>query len=496
MLNRIWTSFGSLEYWSLLQILVFLYMVVSPSRVVAFDNCSNAQKTQKRSQEVASYLGANFVRMWLHGCKRSILLRHRRGICAYTETAVVVGDTLYIDGGEVNFNTSNGLNGDTASTFRVALRFARSIVTLIVNDTLAIGLSKSWEPANIQINVATKPSGVPILNCESLWPGPDGASFYSFGGDPSNSIGDPVQEVPVDLWQFNTQTWNQVQGQKGLPQVRPAGGSSASSVGSGYILGGFQGNDFDSQGDLWPMPGLVSYNMTSNSWSNSSSAAISEFGTVINGGLHFVPNFGPEGILIAVGGESTGAIDSPWIEDGQRLAPFTNISIYDVITDTWYWQTATGATGPDEIPPNGTMFCMTGVQSSQGTYEILVYGGHNDNLFDAGSTVPSENEQNVQAIFNAVYVLSLPGFVWFKGNDTSAEPRTGHTCEVIGSRQMISIGGINPVLGLDGGLGNTDPWPQGLGIFDMVELEWVNAYNATAAAYVVPLAVQNWYNEP
>ena len=244
------------------------------------------------------------------------------------------------------------------------------------------------------------------------------------------------------------------------------------------------------------MPGLVSYNITSSSWSNSSSTAISGFGTIVNGGMHFVPNFGSEGILIAVGGELTGAINSPWIEDSQHLESFSNISIYNVAADTWYWQTATGATGPDDIPPDGAMFCITGIPSSQGTYEIFVYGGHNDDLFNSSSISPSTDELKAQGIFNAVYVLSLPGFVWFKSNDTSAEPRTGHTCELIGSRQMVSTGGINPAQGLDSGLGSTDPWPQGLGIFDMVELEWTNSYNATSAPYVVPPALQNWYNEP
>ena len=84
------------------------------------------------------------------------------------------------------------------------------MVTLAVNDTLAISLSNSWEPASVQIDVTAKPSGVPIPNCESLWPDPDGTSFYSFGGDPSNSLAGPVLDFPVDLWQFKAQTWSRV----------------------------------------------------------------------------------------------------------------------------------------------------------------------------------------------------------------------------------------------------------------------------------------------
>ena len=379
--------------------------------------------------------------------------------------------------------------------FSCCLRCIESIITRAVNDTLAIDLSQSWQPVNAPIKVTAKSDGVPILNGQSLWAAPDNSSFYSFGGDLSNCLSGSVQDFPVDLWRFEGQAWNQVQDQSDPPKVRPAGGSSAFSVESGYILGGFQGNDFDAQGDLWPMPGLVSYNSSSNSWSNSSSTRISDFGTIVNGGMQSVANFGPEGLLVAMGGES-GPVNAPWVEQGSNFAPFSNISIYDIATDNWYWQTATGATGPEDIPPNGTMFCITGVQSNQRTFEVFIYGGHDDNLFEADSTAPSESEQEAQTIFNLVYVLSLPGFVWFKSNDTSAQSRTGHTCELIGNRQMVSVGGINPALGLDGGLGNADPWPQGLGIFDVVELEWTNAYNAMAEQYMPATPIQNWYNNP
>ena len=125
--------------------------------------------------------------------------------------------------------------------------------------------------------------------------------------------------------------------------------------------------------------------------------------------------------------------------------------------------------------------------------EIFVYGGNNDTLIH-GTTNPSQATDITQSGFNGVYVLSVPGFVWHKSNDTSAAPRTGHTCEVAGNRQMISVGGINPRFGLDGGLNNTDTSPNGLGVFDMTMLAWTNVYDASAAAYTPAEAIKTWYN--
>jgi hypothetical protein len=54
---------------------------------------------------------------------------------------------------------------------------------------------------------------------------------------------------------------------------------------------------------------------------------------------------------------------------------------------------------------------------------------------------------------------------------------------------MISIGGTQ-----EGGLGTlSDPWTNGLGIFDMTTLSWTNAYDAAAPAYEQPGLVSRFY---
>jgi len=67
--------------------------------------------------------------------------------------------------------------------------------------------------------------------------------------------------------------------------------------------------------------------------------------------------------------------------------------------------------------------------------------------------------------------------------------RLGHTCSVIGKRQMISIGGNQEAT-----LTNQDPWTKGLGIFDIdVDHSWTNAYDAAAPAYERPSLVSQFY---
>jgi hypothetical protein len=92
-----------------------------------------------------------------------------------------------------------------------------------------------------------------------------------------------------------------------------------------------------------------------------------------------------------------------------------------------------------------------------------------------------------------VYALSLPAFRWFKSNSTTTVRRACNTCNVIGNRQMVSIGGRLPsslqALGVE-----QDPWASGLGVFDMSDFEWVDHYNAAAAAYESPQVVQKYYN--
>ena len=56
--------------------------------------------------------------------------------------------------------------------------------------------------------------------------------------------------------------------------------------------------------------------------------------------------------------------------------------------------------------------------------------------------------------------------------------------------------------GLDATVGNItdislwqDPWPQGIGIFDLSNMEWKDHYDPEAGPYRTPEAVKDWYRQ-
>lgn len=99
-----------------------------------------------------------------------------------------------------------------------------------------------------------------------------------------------------------------------------------------------------------------------------------------------------------------------------------------------------------------------------------------------------------------VYVLSLPAFRWFRANYTSLSPRMAHTCHATKTRQMILVGGTNPLYSSDynanGDRGGEpqDPWDQGIGVFDMTALEFKDSYQSNTDPYEPPSAIQQFYD--
>ena len=378
-----------------------------------------------------------------------------------------------------------------------------------MNDTLSIDLTLPFSTSsNVQINKLSKSPNAPILDYGALWSSADSSYIYTFGGVVPTSA--QLSDPSVGVWQY-------VPSGKGLsyvsvpssssPQsptiagVRPTCAFSTYGQGVGYMLGGYDGAVSHSYLTT-PVPGLLTYNMTANTWSNESAKGYSTYGTALNGRMHFLPSYGASGILAIFGGEFS--LPSSWLEEGNNHVPFSNITLYDTENKSWYWQTATGNTGPNDIPPPATMFCSAMVSASgSGTTEIFIYGGHSDAFVDwANGYEPNSSQEAAQAIYNVVYVLSIPGFVWFKANDTSAHPRTGHSCEQIGPRSMISIGGLDPTVGWhdDNSWTNpwnkTDPWNQTLSVFDMTNLSWTGSYDPQAPRYEVPQVVRDWYARP
>ena len=54
---------------------------------------------------------------------------------------------------------------------------------------------------------------------------------------------------------------------------------------------------------------------------------------------------------------------------------------------------------------------------------------------------------------------------------------------------MLAIGGMPPNLGAE--YFDKDAWPQGLGIFDLTEMQWKSTYDADAAPYKTPKQIKD-----
>jgi hypothetical protein len=90
-----------------------------------------------------------------------------------------------------------------------------------------------------------------------------------------------------------------------------------------------------------------------------------------------------------------------------------------------------------------------------------------------------------------VWVLSLPSFTWYNSSYEPSDARFLHTCHVPGNpprRQMVAVGGLIPDFKYI--FQPKDPWPQGLGIFDLTEMEWKDSYDANATRYETPKMVK------
>lgn len=122
--------------------------------------------------------------------------------------------------------------------------------------------------------------------------------------------------------------------------------------------------------------------------------------------------------------------------------------------------------------------------------EIFMYAGQaGSGLFDGKQSSMASNAER-----DEVYVLSLPAFVWFKANYNSVDPRIEHTCHVVGN-QMLSVGGLNPSRASSSvAYTDTDPFWEGIKVFDMTALKWTNYFNANAGPYAPPQAIVNYYN--
>ena len=413
---------------------------------------------------------------------------------ADTSTAVVVGGWIYLHMGEVAVGTEPFANNILQPHY----------VPYPVNGTLSLDVSKSWtDPRTVEFQAFEKPKSG-IYNFGTLWYDEQRNEVFSFGGeetylddDGKDNPGGPFADLstfkltPRDdglgIWTQNASESTTPFTQPGI--TRPFGGASAQSDTMAFYLGGYTSNRTSgrtkSLTSFLPTPGLITYEFATGIWTNSSLDSTLPLGipngTIEWGGMEYLPNFGPNGMLVIWGGETS---DKTTYTPGAEPRPMNSVALYDPVSKTWYIQQIAGPT-----PTSRSRFCSVSASDSRhlstvnrtGTHEIYMYGGY-------GSILGPANQQ-----YDEVWVLTLPSFTWQQLDSNHKSPRIGHTCHLVGKRQMLSIGGVDPSM-TDGWKGPDYTNWNGLGVYDLSAATWSSGFNASADAYQRPVAVQSWYD--
>ncbi|KAH6688519.1 kelch repeat protein [Plectosphaerella plurivora] len=371
-------------------------------------------------------------------------------------TAAIIGDYVYYDGGELSqvpFSTP---------TYK---QFA-------MNATISIDLSRSWDPSTLEMTEITKPPTP--LNRQAMLVDSSNDAFYIWGG----AIPGGSRLVDPALWKFTADgsgggSWSDETSKLSNRPVfeqldRVQGPASVSTSKRGYIFGGL------SDRDTSPEPksrivGHVALDFEDQTWTQNSTAPYSSTGSFFGGSALHVPEYGKEGIIVLLGGTYDGS---------SKYNDFVTINILDVETGQWHKQETSG---PGGWPSDRALHCATGV-AGNGTYEIFLYGGE---------------IRNSRRSYSDMYVLSLPGFEWTRLAPSRSPPaRRDHMCLTVGKRQMLSLGGLNTADGPGGSMWlEKDPFPQGVGIFDMATLQWTDGYDAGASAYETHESIRKFYDD-
>ncbi|KAI1739452.1 hypothetical protein F4680DRAFT_136657 [Xylaria scruposa] len=376
-------------------------------------------------------------------------------------TVALLGDYLYVDGGQVTERVNDSAPADSPS--------------FDVTTTWSINMTEAWTADTVPLQAI--PKTAPLLSKQAHWIDYSTNSLYTWGGFTSDG-----SSPSHGLWRFKADgsgggSWTQVtqRDYASFSKMKGTFGSAFTQTkDAGFAFGGAVTKSSDDTIAKtipgYATPGLISYDFQTGEWENSTSSSYGGYGTSLNARAEWIP-FGPNGQLIFLGGA-----ESPVDATNETIVEtsWNRLTIVDPVTKQWHTQMTSGTK-----PPTIESHCSVGVPGPNGTYEIFLYGGVSDQLRD---TSPQ------------VYVLSLPGFVFFEG-PTDAPPRSDHQCAIVGKgqRQMLSMGGVDGENRTFTAPTTADPWPYGIGILDMTELKWTDSYDPNAPAYDSPDVVKQWY---
>ena len=246
----------------------------------------------------------------------------------------------------------------------------RLIIDGLASTLLSIDLSQNWTNATVAIQSTTKPDGAPKLNDPSFWYHESEDLIYSGFTGWNSFFGDHPRMPPLSLWTFKPDgtgsgAWNQSipAGSSVWHQLtRPGLSLMAFDSNSAWVLGGTPEAWIGGASSNDLIPGMVQFDMGSRLFSNFSVQCCNATRSIYQGALQYVPSFGPAGIHIAMGGRHSTA----GYNGSNSLIDFGTVSVFDPAKRAWWNQTTTGSK-----PSPRVEFCTAGVNSTNGTYEML-----------------------------------------------------------------------------------------------------------------------------
>ena len=409
-------------------------------------------------------------------------------------STVITNGKLFVDGGELR-TVRYAIQSDIRNLIDHSQISNGNVIASVPNVVDWLELSKPFTNTDTSIwghipkNLTSPGNNAPSLNDGSMWA--SNSSFYLFGGALSLASGAPEVPPANGIWQYdlNNKQW-EVASTSGQSVQRIHWGQSVQSVENtvGYFLGGAITPKSDPTFNAIPnaqpyfVQGLITFDESTQGLLNSSTSSLNQDGTAVGSFVTLIESLGSEGVLVAFGGvmntpgTPTGLGDED-LADPTMHWQLNNISVYDISSQKWYQQSATG-----DVPPWRYVGCSVVVSApDKSSYSIYLFGGWGNNSGDSDGFV---------------YVLSVPSFRWIRVNQDSAL-RARHQCNLIGKHTMLVVGGIRPMdtsLQPSGSRGcdTSAMFSNGLGMFNMNNHSWVTSYDPieAAAPYQVHPSIQ------
>lgn len=228
--------------------------------------------------------------------------------------------------------------------------------------TYSIDLSESWTTTDVQPVTVSVPASVIDIKEPMLWYNQRENEVHMWAGLPFNESTSPGS------YSFSpTSSGAVVWAESSVPSTGSGdldglwSSAYATSPTAFYSIGGAN----VVQGDVYPVKGMVTNDFETDTWTNETSVDGFDNRFTFDSRIHYVPNFGDAGLLVALSGRLL-PNQSSYSDGDFSLAGFLSVDVYDINSRTWYSQQTTGS-----VPPQVSDFCSVGLQSDGGgSYEM------------------------------------------------------------------------------------------------------------------------------